>query len=79
LREESFRGELLADDDAAERSDDRGTVLTVSFDVDATLVRETLALTATQRIRQNDRTLRMIDELRNGLAKSGNAPRDTGR
>jgi hypothetical protein len=41
----------------------------VSFEVDVTLVRETLGLTPTQRIEQNDRVLRMIEELRNGLAK----------
>lgn len=50
----------------------------MSFEVDATLVHETLALSPTQRIQQNDRVLRMIDELRNGLAKSGNTARDAG-
>jgi hypothetical protein len=42
----------------------------VSDEVDTTLVREALALTPQQRIQQNDRVLRMIDELRDGLAKS---------
>jgi hypothetical protein len=42
----------------------------VSGDVDVTLVQETLALTPQQRIQQNDRVLRMIEELRDGVAKS---------
>jgi hypothetical protein len=59
----------------------RGTAwygLHVSSEVDITLVRETLALTPQQRIRQNDRVLRMIDELRDGLAKSRKPPDDAG-
>jgi hypothetical protein len=48
----------------------------VSAEVDITLIKETLALTPQQRIRQNDRVLRMIEELRDGLAKSGNTARD---
>lgn len=51
-------------------------VLVVSSEVDATLVQETLALTPQQRIQQNDRVLRMIEELRDGLAKSRKPPRD---
>jgi hypothetical protein len=42
----------------------------VSSDVDVTLIQETLALTPQQRIQQNDRVLRMIEELRDGVAKS---------
>ena len=45
-------------------------------DVDITLIQETLALTPQQRIQQNDRVLRMIEELRDGIAKSGNPARD---
>jgi hypothetical protein len=52
-------------------------VLFVSSEVDVTLIRETLALTPQQRIKQNDRVLRMIDELRDGLAKSRKPARDT--
>jgi hypothetical protein len=50
----------------------------MSDQVDVTLVQETLALTPQQRIQQNDRTLRMIEELRDGLAKSRKPARDTG-
>lgn len=53
-------------------------LVTVSDEVDVTLVQETLALTPQQRIQQNDRTLRMIEELRDGLAKSRKPSRDTG-
>lgn len=49
----------------------------VSFEVDRTLIQEMLALTPTQRIQQNDRVLRMIEELRNGLAESGKPTRDS--
>jgi hypothetical protein len=49
----------------------------VSFEVDVTLIQEMLALTPTQRIQQNDRVLRMIEELRAGLAKPGK-PSDAG-
>jgi len=42
----------------------------VSSEVDITLIQETLALTPQQRIQQNDRVLRMIEELRDGFAKS---------
>jgi hypothetical protein len=50
----------------------------VSFEVDITLVQEMRALTPTQRIQQNDRVLRMIEELRHGLAQSGKpAARET--
>jgi type II secretory pathway component PulK len=52
-------------------------VLVVSSEVDVTLVQETLALTPQQRIQQNDRVLRMIEELRDGVAKSRKPARDT--
>ena len=45
-------------------------VANVSSEVDVTLIQETLALTPQQRIQQNDRVLRMIEELRDGFAKS---------
>jgi hypothetical protein len=61
------------DDDAA-----TWYVPVVSFEVDVTLVQETLALTPQQRIQQNDRVLRMIEELRDGVAKSRKPARDTG-
>ena len=51
-------------------------VLNVSSEVDVTLVQETLALSPQQRIQQNDRVLRMIEELRGGVAKSRNPARD---
>ena len=53
-------------------------VLNVGSEVDITLIQETLALTPQQRIQQNDRVLRTIEELRDGLAKSGKSPRDPG-
>jgi hypothetical protein len=56
----------------------RGRFLVVSSEVDVTLVQETLALTPQQRIQQNDRVLRMIEELRDGVAKSRKPARDTG-
>jgi hypothetical protein len=49
----------------------------VSLEVDVTLIQEMLALTPTQRIQQNDRVLRMIEELRAGIAKPGK-PADAG-
>jgi hypothetical protein len=48
----------------------------VSSEVDVTLIQETLALTPQQRIQQNDRVLRMIEELRDGFAKSRNTTDD---
>jgi hypothetical protein len=54
------------------------TLASVSLDVDPTLVQAMLALTPQQRIQQNDRVLRMIEELRDGLAKSGKPARDPG-
>ena len=42
----------------------------MSSEVDITLIQETLALTPQQRLQQNDRVLRMIEELRDGVAKS---------
>jgi hypothetical protein len=51
----------------------------VEHDVDVTLIDTTLALTPQQRLQQNDRALRMIEELRDGLAKSRDAAADPGR
>jgi hypothetical protein len=51
----------------------------VERDVDVTLIDATLALTPQQRLQQNDRALRMIEELRDGLAKSRDAAADPGR
>jgi hypothetical protein len=48
----------------------------VDSEVDITLIQEMLALTPQERIQQNDRVLRMIEELRDGLAKSRNVARD---
>ena len=59
-------------------SEPHGSFLNVGSEVDITLIQETLALTPQQRIQQNDRVLRMIEELRDGLAKSGKSPRDAG-
>jgi hypothetical protein len=42
--------------------------------VDVTLIDEMLALTPTERLQQNDRTLDMLDELRRGL-ESNHPPR----
>jgi hypothetical protein len=50
----------------------------VSPEVDITLIQETLALTPQQRIQQNDRVLHMIEELRDGLAKSRKPTDDPG-
>jgi len=50
----------------------------VSSDIDVSLIKETLALTPQQRIQQNDRVLRMIEELRDGLAQSRKPARDPG-
>ena len=36
--------------------------------VDVTLIDEMLALTPTERLRQNDRTIRLIESIRRGLA-----------
>lgn len=49
--------------------------------VDVTLIDAMLELTPEERLRQNDRTLRMIQELRNGFAavESDDDPRDPGR
>jgi hypothetical protein len=66
-------------EESAERSHVRTAwyVALVSSEVDVTLIQETLALTPQQRIQQNDRTLQMIHELRDGLAKSRKPARDT--
>jgi hypothetical protein len=50
----------------------------VIYDVDVTLIDATLALTPQERLQQNDRALRMIEELRDGLAKSGEPARNAG-
>jgi hypothetical protein len=39
--------------------------------VDVTLIDQMLELTIEQRLRQNDRMLRMVDQLRSALASSG--------
>ena len=74
LRRQSFRSVRNSADalqESAERCRARTVatawyVLVVSSEVDVTLVQETLALTPQQRIQQNDRVLRMIEELRDG-------------
>jgi hypothetical protein len=50
----------------------------MEVEVDVTLIDAMLELTPQERIEQNDRVLRMIEELRNGLAKSGDAAREAG-
>lgn len=50
----------------------------MNVEVDVTLVEATLALTPEQRLVQNDRVLQMIEELRDGLAKSSEPARDAG-
>jgi hypothetical protein len=42
--------------------------------VDVTLIDETLALSPLERLRQNDRTIRMIESLRDGLAADRSDP-----
>ena len=46
------------------------------MEVDITLIEAMLALTPQQRIQQNDRVLRTIGALRDGIAKSGQPTRD---
>ena len=41
--------------------------------VDVTLIDEMLALTPTERLQQNDRTIRLIESIRRGLATSTQA------
>jgi hypothetical protein len=48
----------------------------VKHEVDVTLIDAMLALTPQQRIQQNDRMLRQIEELRDSLAKSRQPARD---
>ncbi len=48
-------------------------------EVDITLIAAMLALTPEQRLQQNDRTLVMLQELRDGLARVDQPPRETGR
>ena len=48
-------------------------------EVDVTLIDAMLALTPAQRLEQNDRVLRMIEELRDGFAKSQHSARDARR
>lgn len=81
LRGQPFRNSCnVVDSGHSLRNGDVATawyVLVVSLEVDVTLVQETLALTPQQRIQQNDRVLRMIEELRDGVAKSREPARDT--
>jgi hypothetical protein len=42
-------------------------------DVDVTLIDAALALTPLERIRENDRVLRQIEELRHGISRARNA------
>jgi hypothetical protein len=48
----------------------------VDDEVDITLIDAMLELTPEQRILQNDRTLAMIEELRDGLARATQPARD---
>jgi hypothetical protein len=57
----------------------RGSVIVMNVEVDVTLIDATLALTPKERLEQNDRMLRMIAELRDGLTKSDDAAREAGR
>jgi len=47
-------------------------------EVDETLIAAFLAMTPEERIRQNDRTLAMIEELRDGIARAAEFARDAG-
>jgi hypothetical protein len=67
-----FRGAIRN----ASRSGARGNFSLMESEVDVTLIQAMLALTPQQRIEQNDRVLRMIEELRDGLAKSRKPARD---
>jgi hypothetical protein len=49
----------------------------VKHEVDITLIDTMLAMTPQQRIQHNDRMLRQIQELRDGLAKSRQPARDS--
>ncbi|MDB4954598.1 MAG: hypothetical protein JWO36_2167 [Myxococcales bacterium] len=49
------------------------------IDIDVTLIDAMLALTPEERLRQNDRTLAMIQELRDGIAQADRSGRDAGR
>ena len=60
----------------ARRRGPRGNLSFVESEVDVTLIQEMLSLTPQQRIQQNDRVLRMIEELRDGIAKSRKPARD---
>ena len=48
-------------------------------EVDVTLIDATLALTAEERLRQNDHTLSMIQELRDGIARADRSALDPGK
>jgi hypothetical protein len=48
------------------------------LEIDVTLIDAMLALTPEERLRQNDRTLAMIEELRDGLARANQSARDPG-
>lgn len=47
-------------------------------DVDVTLIDAALALTPIERIRENDRVLRLIEELRDGVDRARVVARDAG-
>jgi hypothetical protein len=46
-------------------------------DVDMTLIDAMLALSVVERIRQNDRMIRTVEELRDGFARARDAARNT--
>lgn len=48
-------------------------------DIDLTLIAAMLELTPEERLRQNDRTLAMLQEIRDGLARTDEPPRDARR
>lgn len=48
-------------------------------DVDETLIDALIAMTPDERLHQNDRTLAMLEELRNGIARATEPSRDPGR
>jgi hypothetical protein len=54
----------------------RGRLEIVKYDSDVTLIDAMLALTPEERIDQNDRMLRTLEELRDGLARSEEPHRD---
>lgn len=79
-----MKSEVLSVESRAEGADDRTLVDPTRVDptlVDPTLVDATLALTPEQRLRQNDRMLRAIQELRHGFTarRPDDAAVETGR